>query len=215
MTPDLIQNEYECRVRSAAHARWGWSFMYVPASRIHSARVALVGLNPGGSQLDPENEWEYLGGENAYVDESWRNLPAGQHHLQVQVRALFEALGVEGKDVFAANLVPFRSPSWDVLPDPDGALQFGRRVWSWILEQSPARVFVSLGKQPGRELAKMLEARFEHAVPAGWGVQTIDTYRAADGRLVIALPHLSRFKIFGGGRSAAHNHIRELARQNL
>lgn len=215
MDAERIQLEYERRLLIAPAQRWGWSFMYVPAARMTSAKVVLIGLNPGGSQLDPPNEWDYQNGENAYVDESWRGLEAGEHHLQVEVRSLFEALGVSASDVFAANLVPFRSPSWDRLPDRRGALAFGRELWRWVLSQSRARVFVSLGKRAGEEIAQLIGATLESSTAAGWGPQTIDTYRNNAGQVVLSLPHLSRFKIFGNGRTIARDHVAETARRVL
>lgn len=215
MDAERIQAEYERRLLAAPTQRWGWSFMYVPEARLASAKVALVGLNPGGSQLDPPNEWDYQGGENAYVDESWRNLEPGSHHLQVEVRSLFDALGVAGNEVFAANLVPFRSPSWDRLPDQHGALKFGREIWEWVLSQSPARLFVSLGKRPGEELAQLIGATLHSSTPASWGPQTIDTYRNEAGQVVLALPHLSRFKIFGNGRTVARDYVAAIAKQSI
>lgn len=55
MDAERIQLEYERRLLIAPAQRWGWSFMYVPAARMTSAKVVLIGLNPGGSQLDPPN----------------------------------------------------------------------------------------------------------------------------------------------------------------
>lgn len=215
MNAEQIEAEYQRRIAAHPSARWGWSFMYTPEATLDRARMVLIGLNPGGSQLDPPNEWDYSAGENAYVDESWRDLPAGEHHLQQQVRALFDAAGVPGRDVFAANLVPFRSPSWDRLPDRDGALVFGRALWSELLARTPARLFVSLGKRAGVEIASLIGAPLRDPVSAGWGAQTIDRYEADDGRLVLALPHLSRFKLFGGGRTAAADEVRRAASRTL
>jgi hypothetical protein len=176
--------------------------MYTPEAALRVAKVILVGLNPGGDQIDPTSVWEHRG-VNAYADQPWGE-DGGLNRLQVQVGYVFDALGVEPKEVFAANFVPFRSPSWDQLPDKEGALCFGRKLWSGLLPHSSGRLFVTLGKLPGRELGALLNATCTQRKPVQWGRQTIDEYIAVDGRTVLALPHLSRFRIFGGARTAAN-----------
>jgi hypothetical protein len=57
---------------------------------------------------------------------------------------------------------------------------------------------VCIGKdQPARAIAGIFDAKFEISLPVGWGAITADRYRLADGRQMIALPHLSRFTVFG------------------
>lgn len=203
MTPDIIEAEYRRRVARHPSARWGWSFMYTPAEALDRAKAVLVGLNPGGSELDAPGEWDYTGGKNAYVDESWGGRPAGEYPLQQQVKLLFEAAKLKPDEVFAANFVPFRSRSWIDLPDREDALQFSRTLWLDLLRRTPARLFMSLGKQAGAEIAHLLSAQLTQTHPVEWGNQTMDEYVAADGRIVVALPHLSRYRIFGGNRTAA------------
>lgn len=203
MSPTDIEEEYSRRLRAHPDARWGWSFMYTPEASLQCAKAMLVGLNPGGSQLDPPNEWDYTAGENAYVDESWLGLGPGQHPLQQQVALMFRAASLAPGEVFAANFVPFRSRSWLELPDRDGALAFSRNLWRGMLARSPARLYLSLGKQAGEEIAGLLKAKLVKRHPADWGSQTVDEYRCSDGRVVLAIPHLSRYRIFGSNRTAA------------
>ncbi|MGU3493286.1 hypothetical protein ACLBXM_04515 [Xanthobacteraceae bacterium A53D] len=210
MNQEIIETEYQRRLSLYPECPWGWSFMYVPQEQLHTARIALVGLNPGGSHTPEENQWHYTKGKNAYIDEKWNALEAGKHPLQLEVARLFEAISASGEDVFAANLIPFRSPSWEQLPDRAGAIRFGLDLWTWTLSQSPARLFISIGKVPGRHLAGLLRAHLVGRTEAGWKPQTIDTYRAEDGRTVIALPHLSRFKIFSKERTLASDLLKRL-----
>ena len=76
-----------------------------------------------------------------------------------------------------------------------------------------ARLFVSLGKQSGHELATSLEACFVRQHQVEWGRQQIDEYVAPDGRTVLALPHLSRFQIFGAKRTSAAKVVNEVAQR--
>ena len=213
MRAEDIEAAYQHRLLAYPEARWGWSFMYTPESALARAKVVLIGLNPGGSQNDPPPAWEHAG-VNAYVDQPWGS-DGGLNPLQQQVGLLLQTIGVKPDEVFAANLVPFRSPSWSVLPDKEGALTFGRTIWRDLLARTPARLFVSLGKRSGQEVAALLDADYSHAQTVEWGLQSIDEYVAPDGRTVLALPHLSRFRIFGGNRTAAAATVGEVAQRVL
>ena len=213
MRSEDIENEYQRRLAGHLQARWGWSFMYTPESALERAKVVLIGLNPGGSQIDPPPAWEHTG-VNAYVDQPWGK-GGGLNPLQQQVGILLQTIGVKPDEVFAANLVPFKSPSWSALPDKEGALTFGRTIWRGLLARTPARLFVSLGKRSGQEVAALLDASYSRNPRVEWGLQSINEYVASDGRTVLALPHLSRFRIFGGNRTAAATAVGEVAQRVL
>ncbi|WP_312136365.1 hypothetical protein [Brevundimonas sp.] len=211
---EYIEAEYQRRTQGKADKCWGWSFMYVPQERLHTAKVMLVGLNPGGRELNPPiNEWHYEAGINAYVDEAWAGLEAGQHPLQQQVSLLFEAMGVDASEVFAANFVPFRSPSWRDLDDPIGALEFSQDLWRHMISLSPARLFLSLGKEAGRQVAAVTGSTYQASYPVGWGRQTIDAFSNDQGQIVLSLPHLSRFRVFGNGRTQAAEVVQRTVRE--
>ncbi|WP_292051769.1 MULTISPECIES: hypothetical protein [unclassified Brevundimonas] len=126
---------------------------------------------------------------------------------------MFEALDVNAKDVFSANFVPFRSPAWADLHDPKGAIAFSRNLWTEVLENSPARLFMSLGKAAGPQVAAVVGATYESSHPVGWGKHKIDVYRNDRNQIVLALPHLSRFRIFGNGRTQAAEVVKTAARE--
>ena len=207
----LIEQEY--LRRSATNPKLGWSFLYTPASALENAKVVLVGLNPrGDGEIDPEPKWEPEC-VNAYVDQPWG--PGDQlNTLQKQVVLLFEALGVTKNEVFAANFVPFISPSWTALADRNGALTLGRKIWTDLSAHTSARLFVCLGKSVGREVAKLLgaELKDKHLVEK-WGRQTIDEYVAPCGRTVLGLPHLSRYQIFSSSRPSSAETVGRVARR--
>ncbi len=215
MQAEDVEREYQRRLAAYPEARWGWSFMYTPEAALKSAKVVLVGLNPGGNDEDQQSSWEH-DGINAYVDQPWGK-GKRLNPLQQQVGLLFAALGVRPDEVFAANLLPFRSPSWRELPGKEGALEFGRRLWKDdLLPRTPARLFVCIGKQPGQELAALLGAAsppMKHEVE--WGKQSLDEYVAPDGRTVLALPHLSRFRVFDTSRTLAAATVGRVAKRVL
>ena len=124
MRAEDIELAYQHRLIAYPEARWGWSFMYTRQTALTHAKVTLIGLNPGGDQEDKSWEPTEI---NAYIDQRWGK-NKGLSPLQEQVGLLFDALGVQPNEVFAANFIPFRSPSWSQLPDKEGALAFGRSL---------------------------------------------------------------------------------------
>ncbi len=191
MNAAIIEQEYQRLGYSA-----GWRFMMSPERYLSTSDVAIVGLNPGGIRRHGPEWSQELG--NAYVVESWGGQRAGADPLQRQVQRLCQMVKVAPHEVFAAQFVPFRSNAWSDLARRPEAVAFARRLWAWALPQSEARLIVCLGKAVvAPEIAQILGAQFAGSVLAGWGNQTIDRYVTDDGRLVLGVPHLGRFKLFG------------------
>ncbi|MFN3591655.1 MAG: uracil-DNA glycosylase family protein [Thermaurantiacus sp.] len=197
MTPQQID-----AVAAALGHRRGWRFMTCPQDWMHRARLLLVTLNPGGDR--PHGPaWSQEEG-SAYVIEAWPPNNRGQHPIQRQVRAMFAMAGVKPEEAFSAHLVPFRSPSWDALDRRVESLAFARTLWRWLLPQVPARLVVCIGKDVGREMASLLGIPALATSPVGWGNITASAGKAADGRRLVVLPHLSRFQLFGRPQSEPH-----------
>lgn len=191
---------YEAHFADRPEGRMGWSFMYCPEARLRTARLGIIGLNPGADdEASPEQAarayWDWDEDGLAYVDQPW-GADGTLNPLQVQIRLLLEALDVESREVFAAQLVPFRSPSWTTLPKAYDAVKACRPLWEHIGRESPnIRLWISLGKEAGRELANILGASRPERLNVGWRRHFAELYQTPDGRVVLALPHLSRFKL--------------------
>lgn len=143
-----IQGAYE-----ASGNELGWRLLSSPASTLRSAEVAFIGLNPGGSQAEPDHDGLCMPeGFSAYVDEVWGagKYARGQAPLQKQMRALFERLGVAPHEVLAGNLIPFRSPDLKSLINKDSSITFGSDLWSEILGKASPGMVVCIGGS-GRE----------------------------------------------------------------
>jgi len=193
----------------------GWRFMMTPAALLTKADICLVGLNPGGD-IYVEGAWDFADG-NAYHVERWRDEGESYSPLQLQIHRLEQILGIEENDYLAAQFVPFRSPNWKSLRQKRKlALAFGRELWSWTLQQSPAKLFLCLGNDVAIEMTKLLNCRDEEETyPVNWEPLTIGRRIAPDGRVVIRIPHLSRFQIFGrseGASAIAEKSLREATR---
>ena len=174
----------------------GWRFMTCPQRNMQSAKLLLVTLNPGGREVNGP-AWSQEAG-SAYRIESWNGLPEGQAKLQRQMQHLFSMLGVADDEVFSANYVPFRSPTWADLQRKSEALAFSEQLWRNLKPRLQFDRVVCIGKdRPGKFIAALFGARLEASLPVGWGTIAADRYRLPDGRSLVALPHLSRFTIFG------------------
>lgn len=196
MSPEDIQASYD-----AFGLTQGWRFLTSPQRTLESARVAIVTLNPGGER-DLERglaeRWSCEAG-SAYRVESWGDQAVGADPLQRQIQRLCQMLGEAPDDVLSGHFVPFRSRDWASLPRCDEAALFGLELWRWVLARAPARLIVCIGKTvAGDGIAAAAGDALQLApVPTGWGSTTIDRYLTADGRRIVALPHLSRFRLFG------------------
>jgi hypothetical protein len=187
--------------------RLGWRFITCPQAYAKHAKLLVVSLNPAGRSTRGPS-WSQEEG-SAYRVESWNGLRPGASALQLQVQRMLAFLELTDDEVFSAHYVPFRSPSWADLDRKEDAERFARDLWRWLQPQLSFQRIVCIGKdKPGRPMAGLFEAEYEASMPTGWGNVTADRYRLADGRPLIALPHLSRFGLFG--RSEGEQALLEL-----
>ncbi len=190
----------------------GWRFMMSPPYVASKAKLLMVFLNPGGSEDDLQHsKWAPEEG-NCYRTERWLTHEEGKAPLQLQVQKLWKLLGLEDDEVFCANYVPFRSESWQKMGcRRKSAEAFAHQLWSWLLPQLSYERVVCVGKDlPGRAIAKLLGAGTPESLPVGWGKVVADRYRLPNGKTLIALPHLSRFQIFGRAEGTGIAELRTL-----
>ena len=136
----------------------GWRFLYSPSDVLEGARVAFIGLNPGGRSSDKDHARFSTDGDSAYGSERWAGHGPGQSPLQKQVLRLFEYLGEGPSKVLAGNLVPVRSPSWKDLKQRRECLDFSEEIWSEVLRRGKPNIIVAMGVGTGNRLESILEA---------------------------------------------------------
>ena len=184
-----IENQY----RTGGY-QLGWRLLYSPAS-LADARVAFIGLNPGGNEVPNDHAKFAMEAGSAYACESWGpGIPPGQSKLQRQVLALFEMAGQRPDAVLAGNLVPFRSPSWSALPNRDDALAFGKSIWTDILAEVKPQLVLAMGRDVELALVDVLGVRTMESVPLSWGNISGRRGSFAYGTL-ICITHLSRYAV--------------------
>jgi len=194
-----IRHEYDARrKRHPEGAHLDWRLLYSPARVLSGARVAFLGTNPGGAAVDPDHGVFSCERGSAYRRdvENW----GSSSRLQDQVMALFMRLDVVPEDVLAGNLVPFRSPDERSLINLPGAVNFGRSLWTEILQSARPEIVISMGRLANLEFSRLLDVRGARALPVGWG--SLTALRGPfPGGTWIGLPHLSRFAIMNRAAS--------------
>ncbi|GAA4227469.1 uracil-DNA glycosylase [Sagittula marina] len=181
----------------------GWRFLYSPSQTLSGARVAFIGLNPGGSEEDLAYGQYAVDHGSAYNRESWAGKAPGDHKLQKQVLALFKRLEVEPETVLAGNLVPFRSPTWRSLKSRAPSIQFGKELWAEVLSISQPSIIVTMGSVTTKILSEILKIDRLEKCPTGWG--QVSAYRGElEGRRLVGLPHLSRYGTMTRPESSAY-----------
>lgn len=207
-----IQRAYDAHFAEVDPAsRPGWAFIGCDEAKLCTASVGIIGLNPGGEIVPGQASWHSPEYELAYLDEPWG--PNGMlNPLQMQIKSMLNILNLSPEDVFAAQLVPFRSRSWMKLHNRDTALSTFLPFWSHILKHGSPRLWISLGKAAGRHLAQLdgPGTRAE-VMTVGWGRQNAELFQISGGRSVLALPHLSRFRLFEPPRQSAVAALRAAA----
>ena len=193
---DRIERQY-----SASGYTLGWRLLYSPEVVLEGARVAFLGLNPGGNYRPTDHAEFAMERGSAYEVEHWGG-PPGTSKLQRQVLALFEWIGERPEAVLAGNLVPFRSPNWDALPDKQRALAFGKDIWADIFAQVSPQLVIAMGGEAITALTDILDVSVTDRIPVGWGSICGERGDFATGALV-GIPHLSRFPIMTRGESRA------------
>ena len=192
-----MAKDFQDEIEAACHLSGntlGWRFLYSPCDTLNGARVAFIGLNPGGTVIDEDHSTYAMDQGSAYRDESWGGHAPGESPLQKQVLALFRMLDVAPEKVLAGNLVPFRSRDWASLTSPENSLKFGKKLWTDVLRRARPPLVITMGASATSAIADVVGAGNMTKHPTGWGKVTMSTGDYPGG-LLVGLPHLSRFGI--------------------
>jgi hypothetical protein len=169
------------------------------------ADLYILGLNPGGSPVAQAHETiahdlaEWLDEKHrhwsAYHDESWAGRPQGTSGMQPRLIHMFQRLGLNLRNMPAANVVFIRSTNEASLAAEKAALL--KACWpvhEAVLGALDIRSVLALGRTSGRWIRDALGAHvlideFEEANARGW---RSEAHQAPDGRAVITVTHPGR-----------------------
>ncbi len=199
---------------------YGWRFITGPRRTLSPAtKIALITTNPAGHEVPPDHPHESQELGSAYLIESWNGQPPGTSILQVQIQELFRELqtvlgnkeplhAFAAHRVLGAHLIPFRSPRLHELHRKTESIAFAHSLWGRIFAQWLPSLFIVIGNEAQRELAKVLTQtrQLKRGTPqalrqTGWGNTTfkLEQFISSDGSqpvVILGLPHLSTFKLF-------------------
>ena len=220
-SPDISALEGHVESISAAYKRLGhrlgWRFLAGPRRTLTSrAPFALITLNPGGAQEDPDHPRASSENGSTYWIESWKGCPPGTAPLQLQFQELFARIVtiVDAREsprafvenrVLAAHFVPFRSRSLDTLHRRNESIAFARRFWAELLAEWVPRTILTIDRVTFKNLHGIISNRPAEVVahqrfPTGWGRYTAEAFRfrmseCGETVTLARLPHLSRFRL--------------------
>ena len=172
----------------------GFKLLYCPWSTLfEGCEVAFLSMNPGGRMpdgADPRTVSDEHG--NSYrIERDTTKSAITEQYLQ-----LCELMRVSADRVLCGVLAPYRTKEWNPSRDSRN-LAIGRAFWEAAFRvQSSLKVVVCSGKPVENVLIEMLGGKLDRSVAAKWGNSRIRKYHVADPPCsLVALPHLSRFKL--------------------
>ena len=181
--------------------RLGWRFLATPRRTLGgAAEVAFLTLNPGGTADDRRHPRASCEAGSAYLYEAWGGTHRAPRPCSGEVRAMFAWLGRDPDTTLSAYFIPFRSPTYTQLAAPEQSSRFAVFLWRTIFREVRPELIVCLGADVEQGLREVFEAEGELPLarapyPVGWEPQKawVTWYRE---RVLLRVPHLSRFGIF-------------------
>lgn len=189
------------KIEKALNLNSGFQLMYSPWASQANPEVVFLSLNPSDklpSGVPIRSVSNELG--NSYELEAPNAVSAINH----QVLSMVNLLGREPKDVLTGALVPFRSSEWKTLPPQaqEAGLRVGQEFWQPLLAKPSVKLILTCGNKI-EKLACEWTGMSKGAVEkhnTHWGSYVARVYRNRSGKMLINMPHLSRFTIFGRGQ---------------
>lgn len=171
----------------------GWVFASTPISTMKTAHTIFVGLNPGGS--DDSNAFFEEPEGNAWFLREAEN--GGHRKVEMAVRAFHDWLDIDPDDAFYAQLIPFASRNWNELKNREESVKFGKRLWSWVRENSNPKRIICFGTSWTFPVIRELWDGGEvENIDAHWGGGKHKRAVTPDGIAIAGILHPSRYALY-------------------
>jgi hypothetical protein len=170
----------------------GYKILYVPWATLGTSNTVFLSLNPGrpprGADLST------LSDERGNSYEVERKVTASP--ITAQYLALAEMIG-QPKQILTGTVAPFRSGRWKTLSlaKRSAALAIGREFWRQAFALKRPKTVIACCPEAAKVATDILGAKAELAINSGWGDTLLRRNRAADGAMVVQIPHLSTYKL--------------------
>lgn len=175
----------------------GYQFVYGPWDTLEKADIAFLSLNPGKPSPYHMNSIREISNERGNTYEEERHTTISR--INEQFLQLARLLGRNPAEILTGVVVPFRSAKWDVLKPNQklGSLAVGRRFWKAPLSRPDLRLVIVCSREAKRLVVDLTAATPDSEARAGWGNIRLRRYRSRLGKVIVQLPHLSRFTLLG------------------
>lgn len=181
--------------------RDGFKFLFCPASTMRSAKVAFLSQKPGRPPNAANLRTVSDERGNSYEVEARTTVSP----ITEQFLRFCRFVGVRPSDVLTGVASPFRAAAWADLSPAQQAqgLALGREFWDKPLRSPQLRLVVAVSQEAADLVVDVMDAKPLDVLGSGWGSYSIRRFQANRGALIVHLPHLSRFKLFGRPASEA------------
>lgn len=169
----------------------GYHLLYVPWETITKAKVAFVSLNPGATnKAENHHKVQEKSGNSYELEHSTSISPITKQFIE-----LSSLLGVKPINLLTGSYVPFRSNNWKKLATDQKklALSFSRRFWPLALAN--VKLIITCGNFVSKELVALHKMDLYMEAEAGWGEIKLKAFHNSSGQRLLALPHLSTYKL--------------------
>ena len=191
------------KIEAAYRFERGYKLLYCPWETLDHHKLVFLSLNPGARTprgSDPIEQGVSDERGNSYEVEQFNS----RSPISDQFLRLCAFMAVAPAEVLTGVVAPFRSASWEALTvrQRDASMDFGQRFWDRALRLSPHNAgIIVCSRRAANLVVSLLGASLEKELGTGWGHYRIRRYRTKEDRLIVGLPHLSRFKLFGRAKS--------------
>ena len=173
----------------------GFKFVYGPWETLEDREIAFLSLNPG---RPPDGaELRLISDERGNSYEVERNDTKSKITNQFLLLANF--LKIQPIDILTGVVAPFRSNRWGELTPyaRTESLALGKQFWYEPLSQPGLKLVFACSKDAADLVCEVLGATFTVDCPAAWHNKKLRRWEAPGGKVIVYLPHLSRFPLFG------------------
>ncbi len=182
-------------VESSYNFNNGYQFLYCPWDSIGSHDVACITLNPRCREDKFKRMISDERGNSYEVEEFTTKSP-----ITLQILKLCKFINKKPNQIIMGTICPFRSDDWQSFCKynkkvKEEGLKIGEDFWQQVLNKK-IKLIISLGEPTHKLITRFKKAELEITMTANYQKTSLKRYNAKDGTKIIALPHLSHFKLF-------------------